>query len=180
MSGLRKRRYMIMKRNSEAQQALWLRHAIKLPLMLRMALLGAFLFAGATLNSVAAQTCELQGTVSVTNEAGERLPGASLNLTSTFAAQTARSTVTNDQGEYKFMDLAAGIYTLHVTLNGFKKHTETVTIGGGTTTVKNIALEVSDVSATVTVVADGEGLNTSDTAPPISFNQNKLETLPLV
>jgi hypothetical protein len=130
--------------------------------------------------AVLAQTSMLQGIVSVTNEAGDRLPGASLSLTSTFAPQTARSTVTNDQGEYKFTDLAAGVYTLHVTLNGFKEHTETVTIGGLATTIKNIALEVSDVSATVTVVADGEDLNTSDTAPPISFNQNMLETLPLV
>src|SRR6266849_540713 len=111
---------------------------IRLRLMLRMALLGAFLFAGATLNSVAAQTRELQGTVSVANEAGERLPGASLNLTSTLTAQPARSTVTNDQGEYKFTDLAAGVYTLRVTLNGFKEHIETVTIGGVATTIKNI------------------------------------------
>src|SRR5258707_890758 len=117
---------MIMKRDGEMQQALWLRLAIRLRLMLRIALLGAFLFAGATLNFVAAQTSALQGIVSVTNEAGDRLPGASLSLTSTFAPETARSTVTNDQGEYKFADLGAGVYTLHVTLNGFKEHTERV------------------------------------------------------
>jgi uncharacterized protein (DUF2249 family) len=97
--------------------------------------------------AVLAQTNMLQGIVSVTNEAGEKLPGASLSLTSTFAPQIARSTVTNDQGEYKFADLATGVYTLHVTLNGFKEHTETVTIGGVATTIKNILLEVADVSA---------------------------------
>src|SRR5258705_9534902 len=74
--------------------------------------------------AVLAQTRALQGIVSVTNEAGDRLPGASLSLRSTFAAQTARSTVTNEQGEYKFTDLAAGVYTLQATLNGFKEHTE--------------------------------------------------------
>src|SRR2546425_6956896 len=105
---------------------------------------GAVFGQGATLNSVAAQTRELQGTVSVANEASERLPGASLNLTSTLTAQTARSTVTNDQGEYKFADLAAGVYTLRVTLNGFKEHIETVTIGGVATTIKNIPLELAD------------------------------------
>jgi hypothetical protein len=141
---------------------------------------GAAFGQGATLNSLAAQARELQGTVSVANETSERLPGASLNLTSTLGAQAARSTVTNDQGEYKFTDLATGVYTLQVTLNGFKEHTEKVTIGGVATTIKNIPLEVADVSATVTVVADGEGLNTSDTAPPVLFNQNKLESLPLV
>src|SRR5258708_3559056 len=69
---------------------------------------GAAFGQGVTLNSLAAQTRELQGIVSVTNEAGERLPGASLSLTSTFAPQTARSTVTNDQGEYKVTDLVTG------------------------------------------------------------------------
>src|SRR5260370_1444149 len=171
---------MIMKPNGEIQQALWIRHATALRLMLKMALLGAFLFAGATLNSVAAQTRELQGTVSVANEASERLPGASLNLTSTLRAQTARSTVTNDQGEYKFTDLAAGVYTLHVTLNGFKEHTETVTAGGVATTIKNIPLEVADVTATVTVIADGEGLNTTPSGESVSFKQDKLQTVPLV
>ncbi len=113
---------------------------------------GAAFGQGATLNSVAAQTRELQGTVSVANEASERLQGASLNLTSTLTAQPARSTVTNDQGEYKFADLAAGVYTLRVTLNGFKEHTETVTRGAVGTTIKKIAIEVADVSAAVTVV----------------------------
>ena len=141
---------------------------------------GAAFGQGAALNSVAVQTRELQGTVSVSNEAGERLPGASLSLISTSAPQTARSAVTNDQGEYKFTDLSSGVYTLHVALKGFKEHTENVTIGGVGTTTKNFALEVADVSATVTVGADSEGLNTSDTAPPVSFNQNKLESLPLV
>src|SRR5262249_27941562 len=36
------------------------------------------------------------------------------------------------------------------------------------------------ISASVTVVADADGLKTSDTTPAVSFNQNKLETLPLV
>ena len=51
---------------------------------------GAAFGQGAKLNSLTAQTRELQGTVSVANEAGERLPGASLDLTSTFAPQTVR------------------------------------------------------------------------------------------
>src|SRR3954470_16331554 len=91
--------------------------------------------------AVLAQTSMLQGTVSVssTNGAGERLPGASLKLTPAISGQPSRSTVTNEQGEYKFTDLAAGIYTLQVTLNGFHEHTQTVTIGGVATTIKNIA-----------------------------------------
>src|SRR4051794_40314061 len=65
--------------------------------------------------AVLAQTSLLQGTVSVssTNGAGERLPGASLKLTPASSGQPSRSTVTNEQGEYQFTDRAAGVYTLH-------------------------------------------------------------------
>ena len=72
--------------------------------------------------AVLAQTSMLQGTVSVssTNGAGERLPGASLKLTPASSREPSRSAVTNEQGEYKFTDLAAGNYTLQTDLTGFK------------------------------------------------------------
>jgi PEGA domain. len=77
----------------------------------------------------------LQGTVSVspTNGAGERLPGASLKLTPASAGQPSRSIVTNEQGEHKFTDLAAGIYTVQIDLPGFKQQTKTVTLQKDTT-----------------------------------------------
>src|SRR5258705_7947645 len=94
----------------------------------------------AIMQAALAQTSVLQGTVSVssTNGAGERLPGASLKLTPATSGQVSRSTVTNDQGEYKFTDLAAGIYTLQIDLTGFKQQTKTVTLQKDTTAVKNI------------------------------------------
>src|SRR5215470_10434583 len=75
---------------------------------------------------VLAQTSMLQGTISVssTNGAGERLPGASLKLTPASSGQPSRSAVTNEQGEYKFTDLAAGIYTLQIDLTGVKQQTK--------------------------------------------------------
>src|SRR5258705_6191929 len=71
--------------------------------------------------AVLAQTSVLQGTVSVssTNGAGERLPGESLKLTPASSGQPSQSAVTNEQGEYKFTDLAARIYTLQIDLTGF-------------------------------------------------------------
>src|SRR5262245_9376415 len=60
------------------------------------------------------QLCVLQGTVSVSSGSSERLPGASLTLTPANPGQMPRSAVTNDQGEYKFTDLAEGSYSLKV------------------------------------------------------------------
>ncbi|HXQ39330.1 MAG TPA: carboxypeptidase regulatory-like domain-containing protein, partial [Anaerolineales bacterium] len=132
--------------------------------------------------AVLAQTSVLQGTVSVsgTNGTGERLPGASLKLTPASSGQSSRSAVTNEQGEYKFTDLVAGIYTLQIDLNGFKQQTKTVTIQKGATTEENINLELEGLSADVTVVADGEGLNTTPSGESVSFKQDKLQTVPLV
>jgi len=132
--------------------------------------------------AVLAQTSMLQGTVSVssTNGAGERLPGASLKLTPANSGQPSRTAVTNEQGEYKFTDLAAGIYTLQIDLSGFKQQTKTVTLQKDTTAVENINLELEGVTAAVTVVTDAEGLNTTPAGESVSFKQDKLQTMPLV
>jgi Carboxypeptidase regulatory-like domain len=148
----------------------------------RLALLVSLSLAVAVIHSARAQTSVLQGTVSVSDANGqtERLPGASLNLQRAIPGQATRSAVTNDQGEYKFTDLAAGVYTLQVGLNGFKQHKESLTIRAGITMVANIGLELEGVSGNVTVVANGDGLNPTDAAPPSSFKQDTLQTVPLV
>jgi Carboxypeptidase regulatory-like domain/TonB dependent receptor/TonB-dependent Receptor Plug Domain len=151
-------------------------------LLVRIALLISLSLAAAAVRSVEAQTSELQGTVSVSSVNGqsERLPGASLSLTPAAEGQTALSAVTDAQGEYKFTNLAAGLYTLRVSLGGFKQHAEGVTVRAGVTTHADVALEVEGVSGDVTVLADGGGLDATDTAPSASFKQDKLQTLPLV
>ena len=132
--------------------------------------------------AVLAQTSMLQGTVSVSsgNGSGERLPGASVNLTPAKPGEQSRSAVTNEQGEYKFTDLVAGVYTLQIGLTGFKQQTKTATLQEGTAAVENINLELEGLTADVTVVADGDGLNTTPAGDPVSFKQEKLQTLPLV
>jgi hypothetical protein len=128
--------------------------------------------------STQTQLCLLQGTVSVSSGSSERLPGASLTLTPANPGQT-RSAVTNDQGEYKFTDLAAGSYSLKVELAGFASRKLNVVVNA-VTTLESITLDVADVSATVTVTTDGDQLNTSDTTQGANFKQEKLQTLPLV
>ena len=134
--------------------------------MTRLILLILFSIGAAAVHSAVAQSCVFQGTVSVSigSGPGERLPGATVNLTTNSPGKSSYSAVTNEQGEYKFNELTTGVYTLQVALNGFKQHTETVTIGAGATT-KSVALEVEGVSASVTVMADGDDLKTADTSP---------------
>ncbi|HXD31503.1 MAG TPA: carboxypeptidase regulatory-like domain-containing protein [Pyrinomonadaceae bacterium] len=129
-----------------------------------------------------AQTSMLQGTVSVSSTigVGERLPGASVNLTPAKPGDQPRSAVTNEQGEYKFTDLVAGVYTLQIGLTGFKQQTKTVALQNDANVVENINLELEGLTADVTVVEDSDGLNTTPSGEPVSFKQDKLQTLPLV
>src|ERR1044072_156265 len=142
-----------MTHNSDEQRASRLRPGALLPFMGKLALLVALFLAWAAVHSCNAQTGVLQGTVGVSSANGqsERSPGASLNLTPAAQRQTTRSAVTNEQGEFKFTNLAAGLYTLQVELSGFKQHAESVTVRAGITTLENIELEVEGVSDNITV-----------------------------
>ena len=169
-----------MSHQNNVQPAARLRPGTALGWTVRFALFITLALGGT--QAVLAQTSMLQGTVSVssTNGAGERLPGASLKLTPASSGQPSRSAVTNEQGEYKFKDLAAGNYTLQTELAGFKQQTKTVTLQKDTTAVENINLELEGLSADVTVVEDPDGLNTTPAGEPVSFKQDKLQTLPLI
>src|SRR5262245_4203755 len=148
--------------------------------VVRLALLvGLFVVAGGA-KSLGAETCMLKGAVGVVaNGATERLPGASVNLTDSQPGGKTRTAVTDEQGEYKFENLAPGTYTLQVELNGFKPKSVNVTVGQGVTTLDCIQLEVGDVSETVTISDSADPLNTTETAPKASFKQDTLQTLPL-
>jgi outer membrane receptor for ferrienterochelin and colicin len=166
------------KTSIQLQPASRLRPGAALDLTIKVGLLLVLFHTWAAIHACHAQTSVLEGTVSV-GSTGERLPGASLNLTPATSGKTPLSAVTNDQGEYKFTDLVSGVYTLHVALTGFKQHTENVTVRTGTT-LESIKLDVDDVSANVTVVSEGDGVNTTDAAPSASFKHDTLQTTPLV
>src|SRR6266849_3027051 len=101
------------------------RPRIGLRLAIRLILLVTLSLVAAVTHSAGAQTATVRGTVSVSgpNGVGERLAGANLKLTTATLSRTPLSTITNDSGEYTFIDLVAGLYTLEVSLQGFQSHT---------------------------------------------------------
>jgi outer membrane receptor for ferrienterochelin and colicin len=168
-----------MTRKNHVELASGLRPCIQRS-MVNLLVLGSFLLIVGSTKSIVAQTSVLKGTVSVAaTGTSERLPGVNLKLTPTQSGGSARSAVTDEQGEYKFENLATGTYTLQVELSGFKPRSLKVTVGQGTTTLEPIDLEVAAVSATVTISDSSDALNTTDAAPKTSFKQDKLQDLPL-
>jgi len=170
-----------MLRKNDYQKAARLRFLTAKSWLVSLLLLLSIPVVGGATQQVTAQTSTLQGTVTVssTSGPGQILPGVTLNLTLSGSSQNTRSTVTNDQGEFKFTDLAAGTYSLEVSLSGFKPHSEYVTIGSGVVTVANIGLELLEVSGTVDVALDDDKSISTDPAPAASFKQDNFETLPL-
>ena len=92
-----------MAQHTNAQAASWLCPDAGRLLMGRVSLLAVLSLAANY--GTAAQTNALQGTVRVSAAKGqnERLPGASLSLTSASPGQSTLSAITNEQGEYKFI-----------------------------------------------------------------------------
>lgn len=96
---------------------------------------------------------ELTGTVS--DPKGAVVFGASVSVTSSSTQQVLTAT-TDQQGRYKFENLAAGVYTVVVSAKGFTEaRRENVTIREGQPASLDVQLEVAPIEASTTVSATG-------------------------
>lgn len=127
-----------------------------------------------------------QGTTSrvtgtVTDVSGAAVAGATVTLTNQ-GTQTSLDTVTNESGGYTFDLIQPGTYTVTVERQGFKRFVSTnnnVNINLPATV--NVALEVGDVSAVVTVESAASEVQTATSGNVGSVvEQRTLESLPIV
>src|SRR5512141_1113170 len=107
-----------------------------------------------------------QGTTSrvtgvVTDASGAPVTGATVSLKHEATGATLK-TQTSDSGSYVFDLIQAGLYTVTVEKSGFKKFVSTgnAALVNQPATI-SVALEVGDVSATVTVIGSAEQVQTS-------------------
>lgn len=139
-----------------------------------LALLVAFVACG---SFVSAQT--LTGTITgkVTDEQGGVLPGVAVTLSGRTGSQTQ---VTDAKGEYRFLGLTPGTYSIKSELQGFRpKEQQTVDVGMSKTVEVNMAMSVGGVSETVDVVANAVMIDTSSTATDTNISQELLFSMPL-
>lgn len=140
-------------------------------------LVSLLLFAGQTFGQ--GTTSRLTGTV--VDGTGAGVPGATVTLTNE-ATGISFTTQTGSSGVYAFDLIPAGTYQVAVEKAGFKKFIATnnvVQINQPTTV--NVAMQVGDVSAQVTVEAAAEAVQTSSSGNIGStLNQKTLESLPVV
>ena len=132
-----------------------------------------------TLASAHAAAQGFQGAVrGFVKDGGGVVPGAEVVLLNE-ATTVARSTTSNEAGEYNFPNLAPGTYTLKVSLQGYKGYAlPAVRVGTQQFLTLDVTLEVGTLAETVTVRADTPVIETSTASTGTVIDSQALQTLP--
>jgi hypothetical protein len=126
-------------------------------------------------------SAQQQATVNGTIKDPSRLvvPGATITLTNT-ATSVSRTSVSNASGDYVFVDVSPGSYTLKVTAPGFKTITqEHITLSVNQTATYDFTLAVGTTEQSVTVEASAVAIEASTSELGTVINQQSVQDLPL-
>jgi len=123
-------------------------------------------------------TGELTGLV--TDPSGAVVPNAEVKLTNA-ATGSSRTTVTTDSGIYRFSALPiVGTYTLETSPKGFKStKVNAIVVTVGTTTTRDVHLELGASSEQVTVEAGQQLVQTEESAVSQLVDRRVWENMPL-
>jgi len=142
-----------------------------------------FLVAFLTLSLAALAASAQTGTTSlhgaVTDISGSAVSGAKVTLINPEQAVTREAT-TGAEGEYDFVAVPPGTYTLTIEANGFRKFERTrLQLLVNTPATSNVKLEIGTALQSVEVVAQAATLNTADASIGNAFGENQVKSLPL-
>ena len=142
----------------------------------RCALAALFIFAAKS-PLWAQGTSLIRGTV--TDQQKAVIPAARVTLTDAQAGGV-RSGVTSQTGEYEFLSVRPGTYTLKIEAPGFAvREMQEVKLLVDTPLTLDIALEVASSASTVSVTAETPQLNTVDASVGNTFETHQIQSLPL-
>jgi Carboxypeptidase regulatory-like domain/TonB dependent receptor len=115
----------------------------------------------------------------VTDANSAIVPGASVTATGR-GTGNARTTTTNPAGAYQFVDLQPGIYTVKVTVSGFKTYERRdVPVTLNNVTRVDAALEVGSIEQSVTITGETPVLQTDRAETHAEVSSVELENLPV-
>jgi hypothetical protein len=122
-------------------------------------------------------TTSLHGVVM--DKTGAAIVGAKITLANPAQGLT-RETTTSSVGDYEFLSLPPGTYSLTIEKAGFRKfdqkNLQLLVNSPGTA---NVTLEVGSTSETIEVTAQAATLNTTDASLGQAFDENQIKSLPL-
>jgi hypothetical protein len=119
----------------------------------------------------------LQGTV--TDPSGSAISGASVVLSNP-ESKTERNSVTDTTGEFRFLALPPGTYTLSIKAPGFAEHRQTgLQLLVNTPATANVQMKLGSATETVTVQSEAPALNMVDASIGDSFGETQVRQIPL-
>jgi hypothetical protein len=126
--------------------------------------------------TVSATTGAINGRVA--DPTGGILPGVSVTLASPSMMGT-RSTVTTDEGLFRFPAVVPGDYTVTFELAGFSTiRREGIHVGVGFTATLNVEMSVASVQEALTVTGQTPVVDTASTKVTASFDAEQVNNLP--
>jgi hypothetical protein len=141
-----------------------------------LALLAASLFVFPSLLSAQSATSSLHGTIS--DPKGLVVAGANVTL-SNAATGFSRTTQTNGEGVYQFLEVPPATYVLTVDASGFgKMKRENVVLQVSSPATLSLTLQIHGGSEVVDVSGEAPMVNTTDATLGNNFNARQLTDLP--
>ena len=115
----------------------------------------------------------------VTDQSGAAVPGATVTLKNTDTG-ILRTVQTRENGKYEALSLPAGSYEVSASLSGFRTAVHTgIGMAVGQNAVVDFALQVGEVSQTVTVTGETAQIETTTATVSNLVDEKKVTDLPL-
>src|SRR5437660_1667128 len=150
---------------------------MKLFSYITISLLTIFFLGTLALAQAPSTGAQLSGTILDPN--GAVVPGATVTLRSETTG-IEQSAISDGSGQYKFLLVPAGRYTLSVDAAGFSKLTNTgIILTVGQVANLPVALQLAAVTAEVTVTGDAQLVETSRISVATTVDQTRIDNLPI-
>ncbi|MBM3778519.1 MAG: TonB-dependent receptor [Acidimicrobiia bacterium] len=115
----------------------------------------------------------------VRDTTGAVLPGVTVEASSPALIEKVRIAVTDEQGNYKILDLRPGMYSVTFTLTGFSVlRREGIELTTGFTAPVNAELSLGSIEETVTVTGASPVVDVQNVRTQVVLSQEVLDTLP--
>jgi Carboxypeptidase regulatory-like domain/TonB dependent receptor-like, beta-barrel/TonB-dependent Receptor Plug Domain len=115
----------------------------------------------------------------VVDASGAAIPQAAVTITNKETGQS-RAGTTNESGDFAFLDVQTGTYSIKASITGFKAYERTtVVVSLNTTTRLDVAMEVGAMTENVTVTAEAAVLQTDTSEVHADVTAQQLANLPV-